>query len=86
MQDRLPRDVIQRPKMGFGIPIDQWLRGPFRALVELYLSAGSLQRGGVFDAGAVTRLVSEHLEGRRDHGTRLWLVLQFQIWRERWGI
>jgi asparagine synthase (glutamine-hydrolysing) len=86
MRDRLPQEVIHRPKMGFGVPLDAWLRVPMRGLMERYLLADALRCGGVFDADAIARLASEHADGKRDHGARLWLILQLQMWRERWGV
>jgi asparagine synthase (glutamine-hydrolysing) len=72
--------------MGFGVPLDTWLRGAMRGLMEGYLLGDSLRCGGIFDPEAVSKLAAEHAEGKRDHGGRLWLILQLQMWRERWGV
>jgi asparagine synthase (glutamine-hydrolysing) len=66
--------------------VDQWLRGPFLGLLNRYIEPDALRNGGVFDPDAVVKLTADHIEGRRDHGNRLWLILQLQIWRERWEV
>jgi asparagine synthase (glutamine-hydrolysing) len=53
-------------------------------MVTDYLSPQRLARDGYFDVPAVKTIVAEHLTGRRDHGHKIWLLLQFELWRERW--
>jgi asparagine synthase (glutamine-hydrolysing) len=76
----LPRDVIDRRKQGFGVPLGAWFRCDLRDLfADTLLSARSLSRG-YFQAPFVRRLVEEHLNGRRDHTLRLWQLLVFERW------
>jgi asparagine synthase (glutamine-hydrolysing) len=82
----LPRKLFERPKMGFGVPIDSWLRGPLRAWAESELSEARLRREGFFDAGSIRQKWREHLSGRRNWQHHLWPVLMFQSWREHWGV
>ena len=80
----IPRHLIERPKMGFGVPIDQWLRGPLRAWGEELLSVSRLQREGNLNAKLIRQRWDEHLQGRRNWQYSLWGVLMFQAWQERW--
>jgi asparagine synthase (glutamine-hydrolysing) len=78
----VPPALIERPKMGFGIPIDRWLRGPLRDWAEQLLAVPRLQADGIFDATAVRRTWQQHLDGHPNLQYRLWTVLMFQAWRE----
>ena len=79
----VPRRLIERPKMGFSIPIDMWLRGPLREWSESQISESRLKSEGFFRADPVLRLWREHLSGRRNWQFRLWNILMFQAWIER---
>jgi asparagine synthase (glutamine-hydrolysing) len=81
----LPEDLVERPKMGFAVPVGVWLRGPLRAWAEDLLSEGRLQRQGYFHAEVVRQYWREHLSGRFDWSNHLWDVLMFQSWLEQWG-
>ena len=76
----VPRSVVDRPKMGFGIPVGDWIRGPLRPWAEDLLAPGAMS-DGLFDRAAVLRWFTEFLSGRRDAQHGLWAVLQFQAWR-----
>ena len=79
----VPRELIERPKMGFGVPIDEWLRGPLREWAENLLDESRLKREGFFNSGAVREKWNEHLTGNRNWAYHLWNVLMFQAWFER---
>ncbi len=81
----VPAALVERPKMGFGIPLDAWLRGPLRAWADSLLDEGRLRREGFFDAAAVRRCWSEHLAGTRNWQHRLWVVLMFEAWLDTWS-
>jgi asparagine synthase (glutamine-hydrolysing) len=77
----VPRALVERPKMGFGVPLDAWLRGPLRAWAEELLSDPRLGEDGLLDAARIRAKWAEHLEGRRNWQQGLWSVLMFQAWR-----
>jgi asparagine synthase (glutamine-hydrolysing) len=80
----LPAHLIERPKMGFGVPIDRWLRNELKDLLLDYLSTERLNKEGLFDYTLVENRLKEHLSGRINHQYRLWALLMWEMWRERW--
>lgn len=80
LYNHVPRQMIERPKAGFAIPIGEWLRGPLRQWADDLLSPEMLRRDGLIDPVAVARLWQEHLSGRWDWTHRLWLILMLQAW------
>lgn len=81
----VPRELVERPKMGFGLPLGDWLRGPLRAWAENLLSEARLRDGGYFDPAAVRQVWENHVRGGHNREYMLWNVLMFEAWRERWG-
>lgn len=81
----VPRQLIERPKTGFAIPLDQWLRGPLRDWAESLLDEQRLAREGFFHPDPIRSKWQDHLSGRRSWHRYLWNVLMFQAWRERWA-
>lgn len=78
----VPRTLIERPKAGFAVPIDRWLREPLREWAEDLLSETSLKRGGYLKPGPIRQRWAEHLSGKRNWYAQLWNVLMFQAWLE----
>ncbi len=80
-----PRALVEGPKMGFGIPLDAWLRGPPREWEEALLAEDRLGREGYLVPGPIRAAWKAHLAGQASFGYRLWSVLMLPAWLELWG-
>jgi asparagine synthase (glutamine-hydrolysing) len=80
LQRHLPAELVERPKMGFSVPIGRWLRGPLKPWADSRLSEQRLVADGHLEPGAVRTMWKRHLGGSNDHQHALWAVLMFQSW------
>lgn len=80
----VPREMIDRPKTGFGVPLAQWLRGPLRDWMGDLLARDALYDDLGLDRAQVSHLVDEHLSGRRNWGHQLWAISMLSDWQQRW--
>jgi asparagine synthase (glutamine-hydrolysing) len=76
----VPRNLVERPKTGFAVPVGEWIKGPLREWAEGLLDPRSLQQEGWFESDVVTARWRDHLAGRRDSTAALWAILMFQAW------
>lgn len=84
MQDKLPKNIVFRPKQGFGLPIGSWLRNDLKDFCNDILSKENLKRIDLFDFDYIKKLKQEHFSGKKDNRKKLWSILVFELWRERW--
>jgi asparagine synthase (glutamine-hydrolysing) len=80
----VPKQLIERKKMGFGVPIDSWLRGPLREWAEDLLAEDRLRRNGFFHPAPIRQKWREHLSGRHNWQYELWGILMFEAWLDEW--
>jgi asparagine synthase (glutamine-hydrolysing) len=85
LRDKLPPEILRRPKKGFGIPVGKWFRHELRSLLLDSLDESRLRRQGIFQPREITRLVDEHLRGIKDNRKQLWTLFMFQLWYEHFG-
>lgn len=79
-KDLLPAENVERPKMGFGVPVGVWFRGPLRDLLYESVVSEDARSYAYFQRDSLTAYVAEHMEGRADHGQRLWSLLMLEMW------
>ena len=85
LRRHVPAALFERPKMGFGIPLGDWIRGPLREWTADLLSERALSVSGLFDFAFVRQRLHEHQTGRRNWQYALWTILMFQAWYRRWA-
>jgi asparagine synthase (glutamine-hydrolysing) len=78
----IPKEIIDKPKAGFTIPLNEWLRGELKDKVQHYLSSDKLD-SQIFDIEEIEKIKREFFAGR-DSGTEIWFILMYQMWKEKW--
>ena len=84
MKNWLPDEVINRPKKGFGVPIAKWVKGPLRELFEDLFSSDRIKKEGFLNPEFVTALLQDHLENKKDNRKKLWTLLMWELWVNRY--
>ena len=82
----VPRELFDRPKQGFGLPLAEWIRGPLRSWVEDMLAPAMLSKHNYFNANVIQLCLKEHMNGSRNWEQKIWIVLMFQMWFESQSI
>ena len=80
----LPKEMMDRPKMGFGVPIHEWFKDELKEYFLHYLSEDRLEKEGIFNASEVVRLRDKYLNGDNQNVDNLWSILMFEMWYEKW--
>jgi asparagine synthase (glutamine-hydrolysing) len=80
----VPPALVDRPKTGFSIPMDDWLRGPLKSWASDLLAPARLRQQGLFNDKRVAQMLGEHMSGQHNHGYWLWNVLMAQAWHDEW--
>lgn len=82
--DYIPKELMDRPKMGFAIPIAKWLQTDLRDMVEEYLSESKIKKQGFLEWEYVSKLKKQFFGGKKELDTKIWYLLMFQLWYEKW--
>ena len=82
--DYIPKKLLDRPKMGFAIPIAKWLKNELREYLEEYLCEEKIDKQGIFNWAFIKKLKADFYSGRKEYDSKLWYFLMFQMWHERW--
>jgi asparagine synthase (glutamine-hydrolysing) len=80
----VPLDLIDRPKKGFSVPLHKWFRNEFIEILNQYLDVDRITKEGIFEAGEVKILLDKYLKGGEDNFSKLYTLLMFQMWKEKW--
>lgn len=82
--DYIPKDLLNRPKMGFAIPIADWLQNDLRDLIETYFDSNRIQSQGIFSDSAIQQLKTDFLRGKKELDMKVWYFISFQMWFDKW--
>ena len=82
---RLPKEIVNRPKKGFGIPIGKWINGELRSFVTDVLDPSLIKRQGIFDGKYVKKILDEHFHKKKDNRKLIWTLLIFQLWHQKYA-
>jgi asparagine synthase (glutamine-hydrolysing) len=81
----IPKEIMERPKMGFGIPTTEWLSNELKPMVQFHLSEEQINKFGILDADYVKKLLNNFFEGKEINPERIWILLMLQMWLEKWN-
>jgi len=84
MKDKLPKNIVNRPKKGFGLPIAKWIGNELKDFTLDLLNEKDIKKQGIFDYLEVKKILNEHMNRKVDHRKKIWTLLMFQGWHRRW--
>jgi len=79
---RVPREIMDRPKQGFGVPLNRWFRGELKPMVMDTLTDDKLAAAGIEDGTVARRMIAQHMAGQVDHSARIWALLVLTMWND----
>lgn len=82
----IPKEMMERPKMGFGVPLVNWFRTELKSYLDTYLNSERIHKQGIFDSEFVNKMVIEYQEGKNDDFELIWFLLMFQLWYDQWMV
>ena len=80
----VPKELMDRPKMGFAIPIANWLNNELKELVEEYISESKIKEDQIFNWEYISKIKEGFFNGKKEYDTKIWYILMFQMWYQRW--
>jgi asparagine synthase (glutamine-hydrolysing) len=80
----VPKELLDRPKMGFAIPIANWLATDLRELVESFINENTISSQGIFNWNEVDKIKTAFYKGKKEYDVKMWYLLMFQMWYDRW--
>jgi len=84
MKDKLPKNIINRPKKGFGVPIAKWINSELKDFTFDLLNERDIEKQGIFNYSEIKKILNEHMDKKVDHRKKIWTLLMFQGWYRRW--
>ncbi len=86
MKDKLPREIVYRKKQGFGVPLSSWFAGELKSFVQETLAPKKIRTHGLFNSDMTQKLIAEHMNKKADHRKKLWSLIVFQRWHDKWMV
>ena len=86
MKRMLPRQILERPKVGFHVPVNEWFRGPMRDYLYDHLSGPASRTAQYYTKGVLDRVLSEHVDAKQNHEKLLWCLLNLEVWHREFDI
>ncbi len=85
MKDKLPKNIVYRPKKGFGMPVAKWIRGELKDFTLSLFEEKKIKEQGIFNYPYIKRLLKEHFSRDKDNRKLIWTLMVFQMWQKIWG-